>query len=104
MGLSFRYEFTAPTTTTVAELESFMHEVQQLAQSLGFDPTSVLDVPFDTPERREFANRLGERITMEGEWRKGVAIPAPGQLRHHNPEFRRGSVDFDSRRRARRDR
>lgn len=52
----------------------------------GFDPTIVINVPFDTPERREFANRLGGNFTMQDDRLKGLAIPAPGQLRNHDPE------------------
>jgi hypothetical protein len=86
MGLSFLYEFTAPAETPASALEAFLHEVQLEAQSLGFDPTIVINVPFDTPERREFANRLGGNFTLQDERLKGVAIPAPGQLRNHDPE------------------
>ena len=86
MGLSFFYEFTAPADMPASELEVFLHDVQREAQSLGFDPTIVLNVPFDTPERREFANRLGGNFTLQDERLKGVAIPAPGQLRSHDPE------------------
>ena len=84
MGLSFFYEFTAPAEMPASELEAFLHDVQREAQSLGFDPTIVLNVPFDTPERREFANRLGGNFTLQDERLKGVAIPAPGQLRNHD--------------------
>jgi hypothetical protein len=52
MGLSFYYEFMASVTTTARELETFLRGVEQFAQTLGFEPTLVLDVPFDTPERR----------------------------------------------------
>jgi hypothetical protein len=86
MGLSFFYEFTAPADMPASELEVFLHDVQREAQALGFDPTIVLNVPFDTPERREFANRLGGNFTLQDERLKGVAIPAPGQLRNHDPE------------------
>jgi hypothetical protein len=86
MGLSFFYEFTAPAATPASAIEAFLHEVQLEAQSLGFDPTIVINVPFDTPERREFANRLGGNFTLQDERLKGVAIPAPGQLRSHDPE------------------
>jgi hypothetical protein len=54
--------------------------------ALGFDPTIVLNVPFDTPERREFANRLGGNFPLQDERIKGVVIPAPGQLRNHDPQ------------------
>ena len=86
MGLSFFYEFTAPAETPASELEAFLRDVEREAQALGFDPTIVLNVPFDTPERREFANRLGGNFTLQDERLKGVVIPSPGQLRSHDPE------------------
>lgn len=86
MGLSFFYEFTAPANMPASELEAFLRDVEHEAKSLGFNPTTVLNVPFDTPERREFANRLGGNFTLQDERLKGVAIPAPGQLRNHDPE------------------
>ena len=86
MGLSFFYEFTAPATTPASELEIFLRDVEGEAKALGFNPTTVLNVPFDTPARREFANRLGGNFTLQDERLKGLAIPAPGQLRSHDPE------------------
>ena len=86
MGLSFYYEFTAPADTSASELETFLRDVEREAKALGFNPTIVLNVPFDTPERREFANRLGGNFTLQDERLKGVAIPAPDQLRNHDPE------------------
>ena len=86
MGLSFFYEFTAPADTSALELETFLRDVEGEAKALGFNPTTVLNVPFDTPERREFANRLGGAFTLQDERLMGVAIPAPGQLRNHVPE------------------
>jgi hypothetical protein len=86
MGLSFYYEFTALAGTPASELETFLRYVERDAKSLGFNPTIVLNVPFDTPARREFANRLGGNFTLQDDRLKGVAIPAPGQLRNHDPE------------------
>ena len=86
MGLSFFYEFTAPADTSASELETFLRDVEREAKSLGFNPTIVLNVPFDTPERREFANRLGGNFALQDERLKGAAIPVPGQLRIHDPE------------------
>ena len=86
MGLSYFYEFTAPADTSASELEKFLRDVEHEAQALGFYPTIVLNVPFDKPERREFANRLGGNLTLQDERLKGSAIPAPGQLRNHDPE------------------
>lgn len=85
MGLSYYYEFTAPAETTANQLESFLRDVESLAKSLGFAPTTVLNVPFDTPERRQFASRLGSSFTLQDERLKGVAVPAPDQLRDHDP-------------------
>lgn len=86
MGLSFFYEFTAPATTPASELETFLRDVEREANALGFNPTTVLNVPFNTPARREFANRLGSSFTLQDARLKGAAIPAPGQLRNHDPE------------------
>ncbi len=85
MSLSFHYEFGAPAEMSAAQLEEFLRAVEREAQRLGFKPTTVLNVPFDTPERRQFANRLGGGITLHDERLKGIAIPAPGQLRNHDP-------------------
>ena len=85
MSLSYYYEFTAPAATPAPELEVFLREVEQLAQSLGFNPTTVLNVPFETPERREFASRLGGSFTLQDDRLKGISIPESGQLRDHNP-------------------
>jgi len=84
MSLSFYYEFTAPASTTAEELEKFLRDVEQLAKSLGFEPAMVLNVPFDTPERRDFSHRLGGSFTVQDERLKGAAIPAAGQLRDHD--------------------
>ena len=85
MSLSFYYEFTAPAETTAEELEEFLQGVEQLAISLGFAPTTVLNVPFDTKERRGFARRLGGNFFVQDERLKGVALPAEGQVRDHDP-------------------
>lgn len=85
MGLSFYYEFTAAADTPPAKLEEFLREVEGAAKSLGFEPTTVLNVPFDTPERRQFAHSLGASFALQDERLKGIAIPAPDQLRDHDP-------------------
>lgn len=63
MSLSFYYEFTAPAFTSAQKLEEFLRAIEGEARALGFEPTAVLNVPFDTPERREFARRLGGSVT-----------------------------------------
>ena len=69
MGVSIFYECTAPANTPASELEPFLHDVEHEAKSPGFDQT-------DTPERREFANRLGGNFMLQDERLKGVAMPA----------------------------
>ncbi len=85
MSLSFYYEFTAPAESRADELEKFLQGVEQLAISLGFAPTTVLNVPFDTKERWDFARRLGGNFFVQDERLKGVALPAEGQVRDHDP-------------------
>lgn len=85
MGLSYHYEFAAPAHTTAAELERFLLEVEQFAQSLGFSPTQVLNAAFGTPERRAFSRRLCGSIRFQHEGLKGDLHPAEGQIRNHLP-------------------
>lgn len=66
-------------------LAVFLRGVEQLAKSLGFSPTTVLNVPFDTDERRDFARRLGGSFTVQDDRLKGIAVPAHGQIRDHLP-------------------
>ena len=84
MSLSYYYEFTAPAAVTADELETFLRDVELHAQRLGFAPTAVLNVPFDTAERREFSRRLGSSLTMQDERLRGSTIPAAGQVRDHD--------------------
>lgn len=85
MSLSYYYEFTAPATAAAGELETFLRGVEQDARALGFEPVTVLNVPFDTPERREFARRLGSCVTVKDERLKGVVLPARELIRDHDP-------------------
>ena len=90
MGLSYYYEFTAPATATADELEQFLKALEFKAKTLGFSPTSVLNVSFDTPERRAFARRLGGGYYVEDERLRGNVRLLEGQVNHHNAES--GSV------------
>ena len=85
MSLSFYYEFGAPAEMSAAHLEEFLRDVERDAKSIGFKPTMVLNVSFDTPSRREFASRLGGSFTLQDDRLKGISIPDSGQLRDHDP-------------------
>ncbi len=86
MGLSYYYEFTAPATVTAGELEQFLKALEFKAKTLGFSPTSVLNVSFNTPERRAFARRLGGGYYVEDERLRGNVRLREGQVDHHNTQ------------------
>ena len=72
MSLSYYYEFAAPADTPPVKLEEFLRDVERSAKSLGFEPTTVLNVSFNTPARREFTLRLGASYTLQDERLKGI--------------------------------
>lgn len=65
MSLAYRYTFWALAETPAEELESFLKSVEAEARVMGFDPTMVLNVRFDTPEQRDFARRLSASCVVE---------------------------------------
>ena len=85
MGLSYYYEFAAPADTSSEQLEQFLKAVEFKAKTLGFSPTSVLNVSFDTPQRRSFARRLGGGQYVEDERLRGEVRFSEGQVFNHNP-------------------
>ena len=84
MSLSYYFTFTASATATAGELTAFLKGVEKHAQRLGFRPTAVLNVAFDTTERRRFARRLTTGFRIEDERLKGVALPAAAAVWEHN--------------------
>ena len=85
MALSFHFKFTAPATKSAAELEKFLKLVEKEAIRLGFKPTLVLNAPFDTDERRNFARRLTTGQRIESEKLKGVSLVRKEQVFSHDP-------------------
>ena len=85
MSLSYYFTFTASATKTAEELASFLKGVEKEAQRMRFKPTVVLNVPFDTAERRQFARRLTTGFRIEDERLKGVALPGDAAVWEHNP-------------------
>jgi hypothetical protein len=61
--------------------------VQKSAASSGFDPTVVLNVPFDSDERRDFARRLGGMFTFADERLKGAELHNPAVACRFDPVF-----------------
>jgi len=85
MSLSYYFTFTAPATAMADDLETFLKQVEKEAQRMGFRPTVVLNVMFDTEERRRFARRLTTGLPIEDERLKGVALPRDAAVWEHNP-------------------
>ncbi|HWA09486.1 MAG TPA: hypothetical protein VG838_08565 [Opitutaceae bacterium] len=72
MGLTYHFSFTAPTAVRPEELEAFLQDIEGDARLMGFHPTTVVNGPFDTPERREFARRVARGLVVEDERLRGV--------------------------------
>lgn len=75
MGLTYHYSLRAPAHATAAELAAFLENVEGDAKLLGFAPTIVVNGPFDTPERRDFARRIARGRTIEDARLRGVELP-----------------------------
>lgn len=86
MSLSYYFAFKAPASTSAVDLAAFLEGVERDAHRLGFHPTLVLNVPFDTPERCEFARRLTKGIPVRDDRLKGSAVPLGPNTWLHNPE------------------
>lgn len=87
MSLSYYFTFSAPATATADELLDFLETVEAVAKEMGFKPTMVLEAVFDTPQRREFAQRVVRAIHIEDERLKGVVLPVPEQVRDFRPNI-----------------
>ena len=80
MGLTFRFTFTAPATTTAAELEKFLKSVESDAQAMAFKPTQLFQATFDTKERRDFARRIRTMYRLTDDRLTGVVLPSEKQV------------------------
>ncbi|MBX3738966.1 MAG: hypothetical protein KF715_19895 [Candidatus Didemnitutus sp.] len=83
MGLSYHWSIRAPAAVPAAELADFLANVEGDAKLLGFAPTIVVNGPFDTPERREFARRVARPLTVEDPRLRDVVL-APGSCWSHD--------------------
>lgn len=72
MGLTYHFSFAAPATTRPEELEAFLQNIEGDTHLMGFHPTAVVNGPFDTPERREFARRVARGLVVEDDRLRGV--------------------------------
>lgn len=49
------------------KLEAFLQGIEGGTRLMGFSPTTVVNGPFDTPDRREFAHRVARGLIVEDE-------------------------------------
>jgi hypothetical protein len=76
MGLSYHYSLRASASTTAAQLAAFLETMEGDAKLLGFNPTIVVNGPFDTPDRRDFARRIARgRIIEDSNLRGELDLP-----------------------------
>jgi hypothetical protein len=85
MGLTYHCAFSAPNTAQAAELEDFLHSVEDDAKALGFEPVLVVDAVFDTSEQKNFARQLTSGARLESDKLKGVVLLRDEQVWHHDP-------------------
>lgn len=75
MGLTYHFSFAAPASVPAEQLAAFLQDVEGDARLMGFRPTTVVNGPFDNPERRNFAHRVARGLTVEDERLRGVELP-----------------------------
>ena len=74
MGLSYHFSFAAPAGVSANDLEAFLQDVEGDARLMGFHPTTVVNGPFDNPERRDFSRRVARGLVIEDERLREVAF------------------------------
>ena len=72
MGLTYHFSFAAPATVMAEDLAAFLEDVEGDARLMGFHPTTVVNGPFDRPERRDFARRVARGLVVENGRLRGV--------------------------------
>lgn len=75
MSLTYHFSFAAPAAVPASELVAFLQDLECDAQLMGFHPTMVVDGPFDSPERREFARRVARGLVVEDPRLRGLDFP-----------------------------
>jgi hypothetical protein len=74
MSLTYHFSFDAPASVTAEQLAAFLNDVEGDARKMGFQPTTVVNGPFDNPERRDFSRRVARGLVIEDERLRGVAF------------------------------
>lgn len=75
MGPTYHFSLAAPALVKAEELEAFLQDIEGDARLMGFDPTTVINGPFDSPERRDFARRVARGFLVEDGRLRGLQFP-----------------------------
>jgi hypothetical protein len=75
MGLTYHFSFAAPASVPAEDLAAFLQDMEGDARLMGFHPTTVVNGPFDNPERRTFAKRVARGLVVEDDRLRGVEFP-----------------------------
>lgn len=75
MGFSYHFSFRADALVPSTDLADFLRTVEGDARLMGFGPTIVIDGPFDSPERKQFARRVARPLTIEDPRLSGADLP-----------------------------
>lgn len=86
MSLSYYFTFSARPETRAEELVAFLKGVETEAKRMGFYRTLVLDAPFDTAKRQEFARRLTAGLRVEDGRLAGATLAADASVQRHSPQ------------------
>ena len=84
MGLTYHFAFQAPKAKSPEDLAVFLRSVEADAKKIGFEPTLVLNVVFDTTERKQFSRQLTTGLPVEDPRLKGAELPGGNRVWHLN--------------------
>lgn len=74
MGLTYHFSFAAPASVLAEDLAAFLQDIEGDARLMGFHPTTVVNGPFDNPERRTFAKRVARGLVVEDDRLRGIEL------------------------------
>ena len=84
MGLTYYFAFQAPKAKRPEDLAVFLRSVEADAKKIGFEPTLVLNLVFDTTERKQFSRQLTTGLPVEDPRLKGAELPGGSRVWHLN--------------------
>lgn len=86
MGLSYHFKIHAPSSTPVEKLVESLRRIEVEAQSMGFDPTLVVNALFDSSEEKEFARRLTSGLRIQDDRLVGEGLLLDDSVWDYGPD------------------